>query len=42
MALKLVPDQAIGEVNCSRPDGLGFAGYAEVLAGTTVRVCYPD
>jgi KAP family P-loop domain/TIR domain len=36
MALKLVPDQAIGEVNCSRPDGLGFSGYAEVLAGAAL------
>lgn len=36
MALKLVPDQAIGEVNYSRPDGLGFAGYAEVLAGAAL------
>jgi hypothetical protein len=36
MALKLVPDQAIGEVNCSRLDGLGFASYAEVLAGAAL------
>lgn len=36
MALKLVPDQAIGEVDWSRPDGLGFGGYAEVLAGAAL------
>jgi hypothetical protein len=32
MSLKLVPDQAIGEVNFSRTDGLEFVGYAEILA----------
>jgi hypothetical protein len=36
MALKLVPDQAIGEVNCLRLDGLGFGSYAEVLAGAAL------
>ena len=36
IALKLIPDQAIGEVNCSRLDGLGFGSYAEVLAGAAL------
>jgi KAP family P-loop domain/TIR domain len=36
MALKLIPDQAIGEVNCSRGDGLGFGSYAEVLANAAI------
>jgi hypothetical protein len=36
MALMLVPDQAIGEINCSRLDGLGFDNYAKVLAGAAL------
>jgi hypothetical protein len=41
MALKLVPDQAIGEVNCSRQDGLGFGRYAEVLADAALETRGP-
>src|SRR5580658_9579 len=36
MAVKLIADQAIGEVNCLRGDGLGFGGYAEVLADAAI------
>ena len=36
MALKLIPDQAIGDINCTREDVLGFDGYAEVLANAAV------
>lgn len=36
MALKLIPDLAIGEINCSRGDGLGFGGFAKVLADAVI------
>jgi len=40
-ALRLIPDQAIGEANSSRKDGLGFGDYAEVLAGVAVETRGP-
>src|SRR5262249_28339938 len=36
MALKLIPDQAIGEVNSPRGDGLEFSSYADVIAEAVI------
>jgi hypothetical protein len=36
MALKLIPDQPIGDANCTRRDGLGFGSYASVLASAAL------
>ena len=36
MALKLITDQAIGEVNCPRGDSLEFDSYADVIADAVI------
>jgi hypothetical protein len=41
MALRLIPDQPIGDVSCPRRDGLGFDSYASVLASAALHTRGP-
>ena len=36
--LKLLTDQAVGEENCHKQDGLGFESYAKVLGDAALGV----
>jgi hypothetical protein len=41
MALRLIPDQPVGDASCPRSDGLGFGSYASVLASAALHTRGP-